>query len=165
MNIKEDTTKLWRYSDDNISIISNGTISNKPKLINIPIDKNLVNSVAGFENMTQVDNNNYLIGTSNGYFVLNNLNKSNSIDLNINIDAIEVYKIDEPKIKISNIGTIDLKNKQNNIEFHYSFPFFNTIVKNKYQYQLLGLSDKWSSWTQNTSQLFENLPMASILLM
>ena len=158
MNIKEDTTKLWRYSDDNISIISNGTISNKPKLINIPIDKNLVNSVAGFENMTQVDNNNYLIGTSNGYFVLNNLNKSNSIDLNINIDAIEVYKIDEPKIKISNIGTIDLKNKQNNIEFHYSFPFFNTIVKNKYQYQLLGLSDKWSSWTQNTSQLFENLP-------
>ncbi|WBU89370.1 helix-turn-helix and ligand-binding sensor domain-containing protein [Cellulophaga omnivescoria] len=158
MKIKEDSTKLWRFADDNISILNFGSISNEPKLTNIPVARNLVNSVAGFENMTQVGGIGYLVGTSNGYLLLNNLNTANTENLNININAVEVYKRDEPKIRINLQKNSALKNKQNNIVFYYSFPFFNTIVKNEYQYQLKGLSNKWSNWSQNTSQLFENLP-------
>ncbi|WP_141103698.1 triple tyrosine motif-containing protein [Cellulophaga lytica] len=158
MKIKEDSTKLWRYANDNISILSFGSISSEPKLTNIPVARNVVNSVAGFENMTQVGDIGYLVGTSNGYLVLNNLNKADAEQLNININSIEAYKRDDPKFKVNLFESSTLKNKENNIAFHYSFPFFNTIVKNKYQYQLKGLSNKWSNWSQNTSQLFENLP-------
>ncbi len=158
MKVKEEKNKLWRYVDDNINIVTSGSVSSKPKLTTIPISKNITNMVAGFENMTKIDTEKYLIGTSNGYLLLENPSLNNKLKLNININTIEVYKIDEPKFNINTTSNnIVLRNKQNNIQFHYSFPFFDKTVENEYQYQLIGLSDKWSEWTHNASQLFENL--------
>ena len=155
--INGEQNKLWRFADDNILIVSPGSVSSVPQTEVIPISENLRNVVAGFENLSKISNDEYLIGTSNGYIVYNKSIPETSEDYKITINSVAVNKLDEPKSQLNISEKTDLDNKSNNIEFNFSVPFYGEIVKGKYQFQLAGLSDNWSKWSTESSQVFENL--------
>ncbi|MEM5565016.1 triple tyrosine motif-containing protein [Psychroserpens sp. AS72] len=159
--INGDKTMLWRFTDDNIAFISSGSLSNSPSLRLFPVSNSIKNVVTGFENLTKISSNEFLIGQSNGYLVFNEDIPLPQKDLEIAINKVEIHKIDEPKIQIDPKVEMTFKNKQNNISFETSFANYGKIVENKYQYQLIGLSDNWSDWTDESSQTFENLPFGS----
>lgn len=161
LDIKGEKNKLWRYADNNILIVSPSSVSSKPQVDSIPISNEIRNSVAGFENLSKISENEYLIGTSNGYIILNNSIDDFKNEYEIQINSIHVNKIDHPKESLKLNEAIRLKNKRNNLEFNYSIPNYNKLKNNHYQYQLIGLSDKWSKWEEKPSHLFENLPFGS----
>ncbi|MBT8260772.1 MAG: LuxR family transcriptional regulator [Bacteroidia bacterium] len=156
--INEESDKLWRYADDNLLIISPSSVSVLPQLDSIPISKNIRNAVAGFENVSKISKNEYLMGNSNSYIVFNTLKEDLKTDFEIQINAIQAHKIDQPKTYLKLSENINLNNKHNNIEFSYSLPNYNKLKPNEYQYQLLGLSNKWSNWEEKPIHFFENLP-------
>ena len=158
LEVKGSENKLWRYADDNMLIISPSSVTSKPQIEIIPISSELRNAVPGFENVTQINDNEYLVGTSHGYIILNETKETNEASFEININSIEVYKIDNPKNKLDLIKNEVFNSNFNNLEFHYSVPFYKKIIDCKYQYQLIGLSEKWSEWEVQSSQVFENLP-------
>ena len=161
LNINGEPNRLWRFAEDNVLIISPGSVSQIPQKEIIPISENFRDVVAGFENLSKIGNEEYLIGTSNGYLIYNRSVPDPEIEFNININSVEANELDQPKSKLNTTSKNELENKTNNIAFSYSIPYFGEIVNNKYQYQLDGLSDHWSEWTTESSQIFENLPFGN----
>jgi len=150
--------KLWSFTKDDIRYFSPGKFSNKPNLEIIPIKGGLHLGASGYENLIYLKDKQYLIGTADGYLVvdLNKIKKAK--DFNVSINKILNNETDEFKRKVSLNGKGIFDVTENNIEYHYSVSNYNKTSSIKYQYKLEGLNEKWSRLYENNSVLYENLP-------
>ena len=69
--IVDDSNRLWLFSKNYIHYFSLSKLSNQLKENVIPIPASLTNSMLGYENITQLYNSTYLIGTTDGYYTIN----------------------------------------------------------------------------------------------
>ncbi len=155
--IVDNSNKIWLFSKNYIHYFSLSKMSNQLKQNAIPIPASLTNSMLGFENITQISNYNYLIGTTDGYYVLN-LNDLSFKNYSVSISNIAINKLGEPikNVSIQAAGAFDYD--QNNITFNYTVPEFNKYINAEYQYALQGLQEKWSPWGAKSTINFKNLP-------
>lgn len=153
--------KLWFFSKDHIKYLSPGKLSNKPSIYKIAISESMPKAASGYENIMHLDNEIYLIGTSNGYMKidLNSLEKEK--DYNVYINQIKNFKTDAPKKNLDLDKEIELDFITNNLQFFYSVPNFKKTITTKYQYKLDGINKQWSTPSKTNSVLFENLPYGS----
>lgn len=161
MKVSGEENLLWRFADDNIAFISYGGMSDMPNMRLFPVSSSIKNVVAGFGNVTKIGSNEYLVGRYNGYLLINDNITSPEKEFKIVINKLEVNEIDQPKERLNPMIEEAFKNKKNNISFDYSFANYEEIFENKYQYQLLGLSNSWSEWSESSSHKFANLPFGS----
>nr|WP_321243522.1 triple tyrosine motif-containing protein [uncultured Psychroserpens sp.] len=161
MEVGGEENLLWRFADDNIVFISYGGMSDVPNMSLFPISSTINDVVDGFGNVSKISNNEYLIGRYNGYLLINDEVIPPKKEFKIAINTLEVNEIDHEKERLDASIEATFNNEKNNISFEYSFANYGEIVENKYQYQLLGLSDHWSDWTDKSSHDFENLPFGS----
>ena len=155
--ISDSTDKLWSFSKYNLSYIDAGSLSDKKELITIPLPDNQVNNMSGFENITHLYKEEYLIGTSNGYMIID-LSKLKSNNYSITINTVEAGSLELERVKAVLDEKAFFNNKINNIYFSYSVPEYYRYLEIRYQYQLEGYNDLWSNWSTDSSHLFENLP-------
>jgi len=158
MQINGQEDMLWRYADDNLAFISYGGMSEIPNMRLFPVSSSIKNVVAGFENVTKISNNEYLVGRYNGYLIINDKITPPKKEFDITINNIEANEIDHLEERLDPTVDATFSNEKNNINFDYSFANYGEIIKNQYQYQLLGLSNNWSEWSEDSSHKFENLP-------
>ncbi len=157
LEFNEKTNTLWCFSKKDLNYISPGKLSNTPKVNKIPFSKSLPRGLTGYENITHLDNQRYLIGTSTGFIVLD-LDKFFNKSYNISINSITKHSIiTSPEIVDKNVYGI-FENKDNNMEFTFSVAEFEKYLDTEYQYQLEGLYPNWSDWSPKSNTLFENLP-------
>ncbi|PWG04966.1 helix-turn-helix and ligand-binding sensor domain-containing protein [Polaribacter aquimarinus] len=149
--------KLWAFSKDHIKYLSPGKLSNKPKIKTISLAESIPKAASGYENIIHINNDNYLIGTSNGYIIINLKSLNEVPEFNIYMNEIKSFIIDEPKENLSLTEKSNLKYKSNNLEFFYSVPNYDKTVTTKYQYKLDGFNKSWSKPTSSNSVLFDNL--------
>jgi AraC family chitin signaling transcriptional activator len=161
MKVSGEENLLWRFAEDNIIFISYGGISDLPNMKLFPISSSINNVVDGFGNVSKISSNEYLVGRYNGYLLINDEIVPPKKEFKIVINTLEVNEIDKPKERLDASIEAAFDNEKNNISFEYSFANYGEIVENKYQYQLLGLSNNWSDWTDKSSHDFENLPFGS----
>ena len=93
--------------------------------------------MAGYENIAQIGNNEYLIGKTDGYFIINLSDfkvKSHSVILN----SVSVSKLEKASKYVPLSQKTVLHNSENNIVFNYSVPQYDKFIDVKYQYQLEG---------------------------
>lgn len=149
--------KLWSFSEKNMTYVSPGKFSEQPIITKIPLPKSLRKEMVGYETITYLTNDKYLVGTSSGY-IITDLNKIDLKSYNVAINSISNYAINgEPfYVDLSEAGTFI--NQHNNIQFDYSVAEFNKYLESEYQYQLVGYYDVWSPWSTESSVLFKNLP-------
>jgi len=155
--IVDNSNKIWLFSKNRIHYFSLSKLSNQLKQNAIPIPSSLTNAMPGFENVTQISNFDYLIGTTDGYYVLN-----------ISDLASEKYSVAINQIKTNALGEItrsqsikkegEFRSNENNISFDFSVPEYNKYIKAEYQYVLEGFQDNWSEWSSKSSVNFKNLP-------
>ncbi|WP_439131303.1 triple tyrosine motif-containing protein [Polaribacter sp.] len=151
-------SKLWSFTKDDIRFFAPGKLSDKPDLEIIPIRGGLHLGASGYENIIHLQEEEYLIGTSEGYLVVD-LNKIKPPkDFTIKLNRVLNNKTDGAQRKVSLFKEPEFKVNQNNIEFYYSVSNFNKTSSTKFQYKLEGLNEKWSKLSKNNSVLFENLP-------
>ena len=164
LDINSTRDMKWCFNKNNILMMSPGVISNKPKIEQIPIVySNFRNVVMGFENLTKISENEYLLGSSNSYFILRGdlpkLDNRQKIEINLAManpkDGLK-KALDLNKYALLNY-------KKNNLYFEYSVPQYGNIVEANYSYKLEGWSQGWSSWSSKTSQIFENLPFGNYI--
>ena len=152
----------WCFNGNNILMMSPGVISNKPKIEQIPIVySNFRNVVMGFENLTRISDNEFLLGSSNGHFILRgDLPKlDNRQKIEINLVMANPKNGLKQVLDLTTDALLNFKN--NNLYFEYSVPKYGNIVEANYSYKLEGWSQGWSSWSSKTSQIFENLPFGN----
>lgn len=150
------SNKLWAFSNRNISYISPGLLSQKPKINRIPLSSNLRKSVTGYENIFPIDNQKYLLGTASGYIILD-LGKMKEQSYTIEINSINNFALDSDKRIIEVAVSNEFHNKYNNLEFTYSIAEYDKYLETEYQYRLAGNYNKWSDWSKSSSELFKNL--------
>ncbi|WP_299520414.1 triple tyrosine motif-containing protein [Winogradskyella sp.] len=157
--VDNSSNRLWLFSKNDIAYVEPGTLSYEPKTSKISIPHELRNSKVGYENILGLNDNKYLIGTTEGYLIVD-LNKLKQNSKEIKIDYISHNSLHDESIPIQlDLNqSVTLGNKNNSILFKYSITDYNKFSSKKYRYRLVGLYDNWSDWTSTPEVYFENLP-------
>ncbi|MFI8605579.1 triple tyrosine motif-containing protein [Cellulophaga baltica] len=152
---------LWAFTDKNIIALAANKFNGQPEVKKIAIPSSFRRSlgVLGFENIKKIGINTYLIGISNGYITLN-LDKLRIEKFKIGLTDVANKNSDSITLQKVSLKNIDhtFKYTFNNLYFEYSVPSYEKYTEVNYQYQLIGLSEVWSSWSETSKVAFENLP-------
>ncbi|MDY2585803.1 helix-turn-helix and ligand-binding sensor domain-containing protein [Winogradskyella aquimaris] len=151
------TNRLWLFSKNSIIFIEPGALSAKPKINTIPIPYYLRNSKVGYENILSLNRNEFLIGTTDGYLIVN-IGAIQHDAKSIKIDQVSNNSLYYKSAQLRLDQSPQLANKNNNIVFKYSIVDYSSFSATKYQYRLLGIYDNWSDWSAESEAYFENLP-------
>jgi AraC family chitin signaling transcriptional activator len=155
--IVDRANKIWLFSKNYINYFSLSKLSNQLKQNVIPIPASLTNSMSGFENLEQISNYDYLIGTTDGYYTIN-INDLSFKNYKVAISNIATNKLNE-NAENNPIGKEGrLEYDENNIVFSYTVPEYNKYINAEYQYLLEGFQADWSDWSTRTNVSFKNLP-------
>jgi len=156
------TATLWGFSSSGINYLTAAKLSGEMKIDTVPFPANIRKDVIGFESVTHIKGQQFLLGSKSGYIILD-LEKAEKEDHEIYIDQVSVRKLKYNSttrlVKLNE--TPEFENNENNIIFSYSITEFLKTQQPEYQYKLNGRHDDWSDWTSNGSVLFENLPSGS----
>lgn len=152
------TNTLWGFLDKSIVYFSPGILNNTLKINRIPLPESKRRDIAGYESLTHLKDQSYLIGTARGYIILN-LDKLIDKDYEVKITSITKASINlnESKVKLLN-DNHSFKFKNNNLSFNFSVPEYEKFTEINYQYKLVGLYNDWSKWSTNSEATFKNLP-------
>lgn len=159
-----DKTKnrLWTFTETAIVYATPGKFSASPEINKVAIPsyvrKNL--GVLGFESLTPLGDERYLVGISNGYLTVD-LKKLVSKKNAIFINSISRKSNDSEYQKISKDSVTKFEYSQNNLFFSYHVPEFDKYTEVNYQYQLEGIYDNWSELANTASVSFDNLPFGN----
>jgi len=154
--IVDNSNKIWLFSKNRIHYFSLSKLSNQLKQNVIPIPASLTNAMPGFENVTQVSSFDYLIGTTDGYYVLN-ISDLASEKYVVAINQIKTNVLGEKATNQSIKKEGEFRYSENNISFDFSVPEYNKYIKAEYQYVLEGFQENWSDWSAKSSVNFKNL--------
>ena len=154
--INEGEDKIWGFSGNAIFNVAPAPLSNDYKVSSIYLPKDLRNITLGYENVTALGSEGYLLGVANGYLEFERTERA-EINKEIRINEVATAPLDEtPRpVKLSEEPTFHYKN--NNISFKYSIPEYKKFLVPEYSYRLVGLSDQWSDWSKTPSASFKNL--------
>jgi AraC family transcriptional regulator, chitin signaling transcriptional activator len=151
--------RLWGFSNKSVNYLSPGKLSNSPTITRISLPKSLRKEMTGYENISDLGDNHYLIGTSTGYILVDTEVTENSIykEYLVSINSISINAVNDSIRAIDKSSASIFKNKENNIKFSFSVPEFEKYLATEYQFQLLGIYDNWSDWSTKSDELFTNL--------
>ena len=149
--------KLFAFSKANISYAQQGKLSAKYDLFTIPLPNSVRETKDGYENVLYIGDNKYIIGTTDGY-TISDLGIDYSIEPKIVLDAVSAHTINGPSIPLSLTKTLELKNKENNIQIAFNVSDYSKYLPSFYKFRLLNFNDNWSEWSPKSVAYFENLP-------
>ncbi|WP_406684691.1 LuxR C-terminal-related transcriptional regulator [Seonamhaeicola sp. MEBiC1930] len=156
--INNNNGNLWCFSKNKLNYISPGKLSSDLKINSIPFPETLPHALTGYENISKLSDNKFLIGTSGGFIILD-LDKPRNSSYDISINSIILSDIKNNKINLLEINKDgNFINTHNNIEFNFCVPEYNKYLNTEYQYQLKGFYPNWSEWSKTPKIFFKNLP-------
>jgi len=162
--VKEEGLLLG-FSANNLIYVSPDSFDGSPKKKSLPIPTFFRRNqgVLGYENVSVLSDGAYVIGSSNGYSLLN-LEKNHEREYRIMINTFlqKFQNADNQYLDLSE--TLKFNYDQNNLICHYSIPNYDNYAEVKYQYKLLGLHDVWSKWHSAPYVSLENLPFGRYTL-
>ena len=152
--INDENKKLWMFTENHMHYLSKDLMSNEKKISTILFPEKLRKTV--YENISKIEDDNYIIGTNNG-FISFNLDNYSVNPPQIQIDRIEVSKVNDNSRSIVNENDFQLDYKTNNITFYYNTTNFQKFKEVQYQYILDGYLNEWSEWNGKSEITFSNL--------
>ncbi|MBT8309687.1 MAG: LuxR family transcriptional regulator [Flavobacteriaceae bacterium] len=149
--------RFWSFANNGISYIGPGKLSNQPEMNKIAIPEFLRNGMTGYENITNLKDQTYLLGATDGYVILD-LNEVDAKEYSVRITSINKgsYGLIENAIDLTTDS--EIPNTENSLEFSYSVTEYQKFSETTYRYQLKGMYDDWSEWSTTPSVSFNNLP-------
>ena len=151
--------RLWYFTKNGLSIVSPEVFSKSLTITSIPIPSFFRRSlgVAGFENISRISDNKYVIGISNGFVTLD-LAKRKEAEYLIEISGIKsVSALEQPTLVPLPSSTKEFDFEANSLVFSYAVPQYEKYAEVSYQYRLAGLFQEWSDWSVNPTVSFNNL--------
>ncbi len=153
----DNANRLWFITKNYINYFSSGKLTAELKQNTIAIPSSLTNSMLGFENITQITPNIYLVGTTDGYYSIN-INELNFKANTISITGITSNTLNGRPTTTNISSEGEFKYAENNLAFLYTVPEYSKYANTEFQYMLEGMQDEWSEWSSRPSTNFKNLP-------
>jgi len=152
----DKSNKMWFFTKNYIYYFTSGNFDKELKKHKISIPIMITNPMIGYENITQISDNEYFVGKTDGYFIINLTDfrvKSHSIILT----SVSVNKLGKPAVNLPISEAGELSHDENNLIFNYTIPQYNRFIDVEYQYMLEGQQGQWSEWSGKSSINFKNL--------
>ena len=146
--------KLWLFSENNIHYVYKDLVSGNKKVSSIVSTNQLRRTV--FENISKIDESNYVIGTNNGYITLD-LDKYKLLPPKVNISKIESYELNQNPISVNNEEFIQFESSFNNLRFHTNVSNYQKFQPITFEYLLEGYLSEWVSVKESPFIEFNNL--------
>ena len=146
--------KLWLFSENNIHYVYKDLVSGNKKVSSIVSTNQLRRTV--FENISKIDESNYVIGTNNGYITLD-IDKYKLLPPKVNISKIESYELNQDPIPVSKEEFIQFESSFNNLRFHTNVSNYQKFQPITFEYLLEGYLPEWVSVKESPFIEFNNL--------
>lgn len=150
--------ELWAFTENALVKIVPSSLNSgySSQLVFIP--REMRSTPVGYENISKVGDDMYLLGLVNGYLTFNEDIDTDYSEFKIRIDGVSKSTVDEisQRVSLHQKGKLDFK--ENNVQFHFSIPEYKKFLLPEYSYRLIGLSSRWSEWNTSSSAAFKNLP-------
>jgi len=146
--------KLWLFSENNIHYVYKDLVSGNKKVSSIVSTNQLRRTV--FENISKIDESNYVIGTNNGYITLD-IDKYKLLPPKVNISKIESYELNQNPIPVSKEEFIQFESSFNNLRFHTNVSNYQKFQPITFEYLLEGYLPEWVSVKESPFIEFNNL--------
>mgnify|MGYP002633099568 CR=1 FL=1 len=155
--INDGSGRLWMFAKDHFYYVTSDILSSSLKLNTLSFPSKLSKGMEGYEHIFPLSKTKLLYGTTDGYLTID-LTKYHDQAPPVNLDEISLQFLDGKETLLPLDSPIDLKPNENNLSFYYHTPYYQKSHQVLYQYKLLGYFDQWSSWSENPSATFKNLP-------
>lgn len=155
--------RLWYFTKNGLSVITPEVFSDALTITTVPVPSFFRRSlgVAGFENITGIAKDKYLIGISNGFVTLD-LSKRKERPHTVGISQIKSSAaLEEPVPVVMTGDAAEFASDRNSLFFSYAVPQYEKYAEVSYQYRLKGLFDTWSAWSFQPNVAFSNLESGS----
>ncbi len=162
--VNDTNGKLWVFTKEAVIAISKQGLDNSYKLQRISISETLRKEKKGFENLSFLEDDTYLYGTSSGYLLMDTT-VNGQPNYNVAINSIYNGKSKEKTTLVPLISNETVFNAEENfITFNYSVLDFSKYRLIEYQYKLKeDENEPWSEWSTDNQEAFENLRFGSYL--
>lgn len=152
--INDNNNKLWLFSENYMHYVYKDLMSNENKIKSIIFPEKLRKTV--FENISRIKNEEYIIGTNNGY-ILFDLEKYFLNSPSIQLERVEVSNRNELPFPVTINEGLKLDYRTNNINFYFNSSNFQKFETIEYQHLLEGYMEQWSSFNEDSNITFSNL--------
>lgn len=152
--INDNNNKLWLFSENYMHYVYKDLMSNENKIKSIIFPEKLRKTV--FENISRIKNEEYIIGTNNGY-ILFDLEKYFLNSPSIQLERVEVSNRNELPFPVTINEGLQLDYRTNNINFYFNSSNFQKFETIEYQHLLEGYMEQWSSFNEDSNITFSNL--------
>lgn len=149
--------QLWIFTKKGLEFYKGNNIDSDVKKGILYINSDLLKPISGYENISQLEDNKYLIGTTNGYNIIH----KDKIVYQKGQIKINLLSVSENNLKYTPVNldeNLKFNYKTNNIEFSFFVPKYNKLIPSEYQYFLQGYSNEWSDWDNISKVTFRKLP-------
>ncbi len=154
--VVDKSNDLWFFTKNYIYNFSSSKMSFDLKKTSLPISASLTNSMSGYENIVKINEAAYLIGTTDGYYILEN-NNINFKKYKVTLTQISNNILNQKPFYNSIYEEGSFNYKQNNVVFNYTIPEYDSYINSEFQFKLIGLQNQWSKWDSKSSTVFKNL--------
>lgn len=152
----DKSNKMWFFTKNYIYYFTSGNFDKELKKHKISIPFSITNPMIGYENISQISDNEYFVGKTDGYFIIN-LSDFKVKSHNIILTSVSANKLGEGLVNLPISENGELAHDENNLIFNYTIPQYNRFIDVEYQYMLEGQQGKWSEWSAKPSINFKNL--------
>ncbi len=149
--------RIWGFAENSIIEVNTSQLNGELVLNKIFIPKEMRTIPQGYENISHLESGNYLLGLVNGYLILDGDVQRSYTGAEVQIENIVGSTLEEDTLYIPLEEKADVAYETNNLKFSFSIPEYSKFIVPAYSYRLIGLSDRWSSWSGNSTAIFKNL--------
>ena len=155
--VNNNDKNLWLFGTNSIIKLEKNQFSNEFIVEKFPVSQSLRSGLIGFENIISLDNLSHLLGSSQGYIVLDQRITRKTPEINLSINSIIATNKDKNAIRLDLNLDEELSYNFNSLEFLISIPDYNNTNEIEFQHKLEGYNDEWSLWNNEAKIIFSNL--------
>jgi hypothetical protein len=146
---------LWMFTNNFIVKITKEGIDGAYRIDKIAVSDEIRNEMTGYENISLINQQDYLVGTSFGYMILKTNYTESPFNHKIAIRSV-TSQVNKNKELLPLVGSVELANKNNFISFDFSSTSYKALHPTQYQYRL-NEDLQWSNWSRTATISFKNL--------
>ena len=152
-----DNNKLWYLSQLGLSFIKPNNLSGDFNITSLAFPLSVRATKSGYENVLQLTPNRYLLGTTEGYVVVD-LSQRDPVRPQLKLDKISSKALGQEAVDVDFKRQVIFENENNSIDFTFYAPYFDVFATPEFRYKLDGYVNQWSNWNAESSAVFDNLP-------
>ncbi len=158
--IVDQQNRIWTFFEKNIVLLEKNIFDSSFTIQKIPLHSDLRKTNLGFENVGDLNNGSFVLGTMNGFLTLS-LNKYVIPQSQLFISSITAFNLYEKKDTLALFESSNLVPEMNNLRFEFSVPYYSNLNSIQYQWFMEGYHSDWTNWSDLSYAEFKNLDFGS----